>query len=81
MGYHPIVKNCAVYSLVDRTLVVCSSDFELKTELDHIKDLLIGNGYPKQVIDKVIDSIMIYRKTKSTALKSEENKLFVVTLY
>ena len=39
----PIVKNSAVYSLVDRAFVVCSSDFELKTELDHIKDVLIGN--------------------------------------
>ena len=43
---HPIVKNSVVYSLVDRAFLVCSSDFELKAELDYIRDVLIGNGYP-----------------------------------
>lgn len=77
---HPIIKNSVVYSLVDRAFIVCSSDLELKAELDHIKDVLIGNGYPQQVIDKVISRRKISTKTKSSP-KTEEDKPFLSLPY
>ncbi|XP_065577588.1 uncharacterized protein LOC136038442 [Artemia franciscana] len=76
-----IVKNSVVYSLVDRAFVVCSPNFELKAELDHIKDVLIGNGYPQKVIDMVISRRKMSGKTKSSAPKIEEDKFFLSLSY
>ncbi|XP_065574928.1 uncharacterized protein LOC136036552 [Artemia franciscana] len=78
---HPIVKNSVVYSLVDRAFLVCSSDFELKAELDYIRDVLIGNGYPQKVIDKVIFRRKMSGITKNFAPKIEDDKPFLSLPY
>ena len=53
-----------------------SSDFELKAELDLIKDFLIGNGYPQKFIDKFISGRKIRGKTKSSAPNIKEDEPF-----
>ncbi|XP_065568918.1 uncharacterized protein LOC136032575 [Artemia franciscana] len=78
---HPIAKNSAVYSLVDRAFLVCSSDFELKAELDYIKDVLIGNGYPQKVIDKVISRRKMSGIPNNCAPKIEDDKPFLLLPY
>ena len=78
---HPIVKIFVVYSLVDRAFLVCSSDFELKAELDYIRDVLIGNGYHQKVIDKVISSRKMSGITKISAPKKEDDKPFLSVSY
>ena len=47
------MKRGVVTSLVDRVLQVCSPRF-LDSELDHLRDILFGNGYPISLINSVI---------------------------
>ena len=60
---------------------MCSSDFELKAELDYIRDVLIGNGYPQKVIDKVIFRRKMSGITKNFAPKIEDDKPFLSLPY
>ena len=52
-NHSPAVKRGVVTSVVDRALQVCSPRF-LDSELDHLRDILFGNGYPISLINSVI---------------------------
>ena len=52
---HPIqVKKGVVISLVDRVLKLASPEY-MSSELIFIKDILVGNGYPKSRISQIIE--------------------------
>ena len=59
---HPIqVKRGVVISLVDRVLNLASPEY-ISSELIFIKDILVGNGYPENMISQIIEK----RKKKIT---------------
>jgi hypothetical protein len=53
-NHPPQVKRAVVISLVDRALNICS-DSHITAELNFIKDILFGNGYPILFINNVIN--------------------------
>ena len=53
-NHPPQVKRAVVISLVDRALNICS-DSNITAELNFIKDILFGNGYPILFINSVIN--------------------------
>ena len=60
---------------------MCSSDTELKAELDYIRDVLIGNGYPQKVTDKIISRRKMSGITKTFATKIEDDKSLLFLPY
>ena len=51
---HPIrVKRRVVISLVDRVLKLASPEY-MSSKLISIKDILVGNGYPENMISQII---------------------------
>ena len=53
-NHPPSVKRGVVISLVDRALKICSPN-HVKSELDHVKDIIFCNGYPINLIESIID--------------------------
>ena len=52
---HPIqVKRGVVISLVERSLKLASPEY-MSSELIFIKDILVGNGYPENMISQIIE--------------------------
>ena len=63
---HPIqVKRGVVISLVDRVLKLASPEY-ISNELIFIKDILVGNGYPENMISQIIEK----RKKKVDGTKN-----------
>ena len=48
------VKRDVVISLVDRVSKLASSDY-INSEIFFIKDILVGNGYPENMISQIIE--------------------------
>ncbi|CAF3560860.1 unnamed protein product, partial [Rotaria sp. Silwood2] len=53
-----------ISSLVTRACRICSSDEILNKAIQHIKNVLNCNGYPKQIIERKIKKCYMQRKTK-----------------
>ena len=52
---HPIqVKRGVVISLIDRSLKLASPEY-MSSELIFSKDILVGNGYPENMISHIIE--------------------------
>ena len=60
---------------------MCSSDTELKAELYYIRDVLIGNGFPQKVTDKIISRRKMSGITKTFATKIEDDKSLLFLPY
>jgi len=68
---HPIqVKRGVVISLVDRVLNLASPEY-ISSELIFIKDILVGNGYPENMISQIIEK---RKKKLLEPVKLEENE-------
>ena len=52
-NHPPQVKRLVLISLVDRALNICSDSY-ITAELDFIRDILFGNGYPLLFINNTI---------------------------
>ena len=69
-NHPPQVKRAVVISLVDHTLNICSNSY-ITSELDFIRDILFGNGYPLLFINNTIN-----RRLKRHPSKTNDNLLF-----
>ena len=71
------VKRRVVTSLVDRAFQICSPRF-LDSELDHLRDILFGNGYSISLINSVIEK-RIKRLSDSDTVKTNqrENSVYI----
>jgi len=53
-NHPPQVKRAVVTSLIDRVLNICSNSY-LIAEINFIRDILFGNGYPIPFVNKIIN--------------------------
>ena len=53
-NHPPQVKRAVVTSLIDRALNICSDSY-IKAEINFIRDILFGNGYPIPFVNNTIN--------------------------
>ena len=63
----PQVKRAVVTSLIDRALNICSDSY-INAEINFIRYILFGNGYPIPFVNKIIN-----RRIKRHSCKIEED--------
>ena len=61
------VKRAVVTSLIDRALNICSVSY-INAEINFIRDILFGNGYPIPFVNKIING-----RIKRLSFKIEED--------
>ncbi|XP_065583868.1 uncharacterized protein LOC136042864 [Artemia franciscana] len=66
-NHPPQVKRAVVISLIDRALNICSHSY-INAEINYIRDILFGNGYPIPFVNKIIS-----RRIKRHSCKIEED--------
>jgi len=66
-NHPPQVKRAVVISLIDRALNICSHSY-INAEINFIRDILFGNGYPIPFVNKIIS-----RRIKRHSCKIEED--------
>ena len=69
LNHPPQVKRAVVTSLIDRALNICSNSY-INAEINFIRDILFGNGYPIPFVNKITS-----RRIKRHSCKIEEDTL------
>jgi len=70
LSNHPMAhKMSVVDTLVKRAINICDSD-KLDAELDHIRNVLVANKYPLQVIEKRIERM----KSQATTVRQPKDE-------
>ena len=66
-NHPPQVKRAVVTFLIDRALNICSDSY-INAEINFIRNILFGNGYPIPFVNKIIN-----RRIKRHSCKIEED--------
>ena len=74
-------KNSVISSLVTRAIKVSSTPENRNSELNRITQVLVNNGYPQHIIDKIIKAKLNAEPSISSAAEEVENINFYVELH
>ena len=73
-------KKGLIRCLLDRSNKICSTAEQKIIEIEEIRNILINNNYPSQVIDKEVEKYEKYKKLNIDRIIDPEEKIKYISL-